>query len=152
MINNISVLFDRIFSPEFRPYKNTKDSRIIRNKYKPHMMRHVAVFQLIIFSGALVMSAPRIHARQRLWCAYLRGQLIPLRASDTCVHGHVPTPCGALCKKGPGEMSLSPKMSSSTSILGGWRLLVETLWILLTTMNYCIAPRNMLVLMPSIEH
>ena len=72
MMNNISVLFGRIFSPEFRPYKNTKDSRIIRNKHSPHMMRHLAVTQLIIFSGALVMSAPRIHARQKLWCAYLR--------------------------------------------------------------------------------
>ena len=32
-------------------------------------------------------------------------QVIPMaRAQDTCIHGFIATQCGAICKKGPGEI------------------------------------------------
>ena len=70
------------------------------------MMKHFAVTALLaamFVQSALCAPRARSHARQGLWCSYLRGQLIPLSQADTCDHGHIATPCGALCKKGPGQ-------------------------------------------------
>ena len=63
----------------------------------------------IIFSQLMleeVTCLPRVFSRARgrtFWCSYLQGQVIPFSQSDTCIHGHVATPCGAICKKGPGK-------------------------------------------------
>ena len=70
------------------------------------MMKHFAVTALLaamFVQSALCAPRTRSHARQGLWCSYLRGQMISLSQADTCDHGHIATPCGALCKKGPGQ-------------------------------------------------
>ena len=70
------------------------------------MMKHFAVTALLaamLVQSALSAPRARSHARQGLWCSYLRGQMIPLSQADNCDHGHIATPCGALCKKGPGQ-------------------------------------------------
>ena len=77
------------------------------------MMKHFAVTLLLaamFVQSALCAPRARSHARQGLWCSYLRGQLIPLSQADTCDHGHIATPCGALCKKGPGQWNEMKKL------------------------------------------
>ena len=61
----------------------------------------VTLVTVAMLSRHQVSGAPGV--ARSVWCSYL--QTIPMSRVDTCIHGHIATPCGAVCKKGPGKIT-----------------------------------------------